>query len=84
MSTRQGLPRLIAVVLAGAALQVLTACGERSQILDASGKKTDAAPWTVSSSAEPNFAAKGWKAGDKAAWEAQIRKRNQAQNEYAR
>jgi len=39
----------------------------------------------VSSTAEPAFAAKGWKAtGDKAAWEQQIRQRGQAQNDYAR
>ena len=39
---------------------------------------------TVSSAAEPAYAAPGWKAGDKAAWEAQIRQRNQAQNDYVR
>ena len=66
------------------ALLGLAACGEKPQILDTSGKKTDAAPWTASNSAVPAFAARGWKGGDKTAWEEQIRKRNQAQNEYLR
>ena len=63
---------------------VLSACGETPRVADASGKKTDAAPWTASKSAVPAFAARDWKSSDKAAWEAQIRKRNQAQNDYVR
>lgn len=63
---------------------VLSACGEKPQVADSSGKKTDAAPWTASKSAVPAFAARDWKSSDKAAWEAQIRKRNQAQNDYVR
>ena len=63
---------------------VLSACGEKPQVADSSGKKTDAAPWTASKSAVPAFAARDWKGGDKAAWEAQIHKRNQAQNDYVR
>lgn len=71
---------MFALTLAAA----LSACGEKPQVSDASGKKTDAAPWTVSKSAVPAFAARGWKGGDKTAWEAQIRQRNQAQNDYLR
>jgi hypothetical protein len=67
-----------------AALLVLAACGEKPQILDTSGKKTDEAPWAVAGSADPAFAAPGWKAGDKTAWTEQIHQRNQAQNDYAR
>lgn len=74
-------PHVAAVAVLALAL---SACGEKPQILDTSGKKTDAAPWTASNSAVPAFAARGWKGGDKTAWEAQIHKRNQAQNDYLR
>ena len=69
---------LIALTLA------LAACGEKPQTMDASAKKLDAQPWSVSDAANPAFKAAGWKAGDKTAWEDQIRQRNQAQNDYAR
>ena len=73
-------------VIAGVAAAVLSlcACGERVQTLDASGKKVDAEPWTVSDSADPAFMAPGWKSGDKTAWEEQLRKRSQGQNDYQR
>ena len=67
-----------------AALLALAGCGERAQVLDTSGKKVDEPAWAVSSSADPAFAARGWKAGDKAAWTEQIRQRTQAQNDYVR
>jgi hypothetical protein len=67
-----------------AAVLLLAACGERAQTMDASGKKVDAEPWTTSSSADPAFMAPGWKSGDKTAWEEQLRKRNQGQNDYGR
>ena len=63
---------------------LLGGCGEKPQTMDVAAKKADAAPWTVSNAATPAFTAPGWKAGDKTAWEEQIRKRNQAQNDYAR
>ena len=62
----------------------LAGCGEKPQAMDASAKKSDAPPWASSSTADPAFAAAGWKGGDKAAWEEQLRKRNQAQNDYVR
>ena len=62
----------------------LAACGEKPQKMDASARKADAEPWSVSAAANPAFMAPGWKEGDKTAWEEQIRKRNQAQNDYAR
>ena len=65
-------------------LLLLAGCGERAQTLDASARKPDAQPWAVSDAAEPAFAAAGWKGGDKTAWEEQIKKRNQAQNDYVR
>jgi ABC-type glycerol-3-phosphate transport system substrate-binding protein len=67
-----------------AALLSLAACGEKPQAMDATAKKSDAEPWTVSSSATPAFTVPGWKVGDKAAWEEQLRKRNQSQNDYVR
>ncbi|HWH84400.1 MAG TPA: hypothetical protein VNU71_19390 [Burkholderiaceae bacterium] len=63
----------------------LAACGEKPQTLgDAPAKKADAEPWAVTDAANPAFRAAGWKGGDQAAWEQQIRQRNQAQNDYAR
>ena len=67
-----------------AASIVLAASGERAQSADADRKKVDAAAWTTSESATPAFSAPGWKAGDKLAWEEQLRKRSQAQNDYVR
>ena len=71
------------IVAAAAAMLALAACGERPQILDASAKRSDTEPWVPSDAANPAFAAPGWKGGDRAAWDAQIRARNQAQNDYA-
>jgi hypothetical protein len=64
----------------------LVACGEKPQTIDASSaRKSDEPAWAVSNTAEPAFAAPGWKTtGDKAAWEQQIRQRGQAQNDYVR
>ena len=63
---------------------LLAACSEKSQALGGPARKADTAAWGPSEGAKPGFAAAGWKGGDKAAWEAQIRTRNQAQNDYAR
>ena len=71
---------LAIAALLGAA--VLAGCGEKPQTLDAKAKGPDAAPWSASASSP--FYAADWKGGDKAAWEAQIRTRNQGQNDYAR
>ena len=62
----------------------LAACGEKPQTMDASAKKVDATAWSVSEAANPAYKVQGWKAGDKTAWEDQIRQRAQAQNDYAR
>jgi hypothetical protein len=71
----------LAVLLGAAAL---TGCGERSQALERSARKPDTQPWAVSEAATPAYIASGWKAGDKTAWEEQLRRRNQAQNDYVR
>ena len=75
--------KFVPVALAAAVL-LLAASGEKAQTMDASGKKVDAEPWTVSNNADPAFMAPGWKSGDKTAWEEQLRKRNQGQNDYGR
>ena len=60
---------------------VLAACGEREQtIASSSGRKADSPSWQSDSTA---FAAPGYKPGDKAAWEQQLRTRAQSQNDFA-
>ncbi|MEO6408393.1 MAG: hypothetical protein ABIO45_06520 [Burkholderiaceae bacterium] len=63
---------------------VFSGCAERVQTAEAGRKKVDTAAWITSDAATPAFTAPGWKVGDKAAWEEQLRKRNQAQNDYVR
>lgn len=69
---------------AAAAALALAGCGEKKQAMTGAGKKSDPAPWVIGSNANPAYTASGWKAGDKAAWEEQMRQRNQAQNDYVR
>lgn len=78
-----------AVALVGAAA-LLSACGEKAQT-NAEGVKHDAAPWSGTSNGTQKdgggttFTAQGWKPGDKASWEAQLKTRTQnGQNEYNR
>lgn len=67
-------------LVAAAALVVLTACGEKPQT--GAGIRSDAPSYAGTGS---NFMEPGWKAGDKAAWEAQLKVRQQyGQNEYTR
>jgi len=66
------------LVLAAVAA-ALCACGEKPQTN--AGHKPDAPPW---SGAREPYVAAGWKAGDQASWEEQMRKRAQGQNEYLR
>ena len=58
----------------------LGACGEKPQTAGTS-PKSDTKAWEGSTTAH---AADGYKAGDKAAWEQQLRQRAQSQNDYAR
>ena len=58
----------------------LTACGEKTA---GAVKKSDAPAFQGSSGASA-YVATGWKAGDQASWEQQLRTRMQGQNEYAR
>jgi hypothetical protein len=57
----------------------LVACGEKAQTF--SRAKPGVA---ASQGANPAYTAGTWKAGDAAAWEAQIKTRAQSQNEYVR
>lgn len=66
--------------VAAVALTALAACGEKPQT--GAGIRSDAAPYVGTGS---NFTQPGWKAGDKASWEAQLKARQQyGQNEYSR
>lgn len=71
--------RPLLIVAALAAAVALSACGEKPQT--ASGRKADGQPWNA---AQDGFVAPGWKDGDQASWEEQMRTRAQNQNEYSR
>lgn len=59
---------------------LLSACGEKPQTLGTN--KHDASPYTGTGKA---FAEGGWKQGDQASWESQLKARNQyGQNDYSR
>jgi hypothetical protein len=60
---------------------LLCGCGEKAQTTTASAKKSDTPAYE---GAHDPFVAPGWKAGDKASWEQQVRTRAQSQNEYSR
>lgn len=73
--------RISMLVLTIAALAGLSACGERPQMLS-SGDKGDAAAFQ---GAQNQFAAPGWKPGDKTSWEQGLKARMQrTQNEYSK
>ncbi|HUL65475.1 MAG TPA: hypothetical protein VLW55_12740 [Burkholderiaceae bacterium] len=67
-----------AIVIALALAFGLTAC-EKTQTAP-SARKPDSKQWEA---AQNPFVAPGWKSGDEASWEAQLRKRASRQNEYA-
>jgi hypothetical protein len=70
---------MLTITLASALCLSLSACGERPQT--ASGRKSDAKAFEGPATA---YMAAGWKAGDAASWEQQLRVRSQGQNEYSR
>jgi outer membrane biogenesis lipoprotein LolB len=72
-------PRALLGMLAATLL--LSACAEKAQV--AATKQRDARPWQGLAAGQAADA--GWKAGDQAAWEEQLRMRAQrGQNEYTR
>lgn len=73
-------PRLACAALALVAAVALTGC-EKPQVSQQTKRKPDVAAYQGTDNA---FADAGWKRGDQAAWEEQLRKRSQGQNEYSR
>jgi hypothetical protein len=74
---------MMRAVLLGAAVLALTACGDKPQT--ASGVKSDEQPFQSVTGPGNAYNAPGWKAGDKTAWEQQLKTRLQnGQNEYNR
>ena len=71
-------------VLAGtgalAAVVLLAGC-EKPQVSQPTQRKPDVAAYQGTDNA---FADTSWRRGDSAAWEEQLRKRSQGQNEYSR
>ena len=63
-----------------AAVMLLAAC-EKPQVSQQTQRKPDVAAYQGTDNA---FADTSWKRGDQAAWEEQLRKRSQGQNEYSR
>ncbi|HJV63650.1 MAG TPA: hypothetical protein VJ743_22065 [Albitalea sp.] len=71
--------RLLLISCALSLAAGLAACGEKVQT--ATPRKADQRAWQGT---DNGYAATGWKAGDKAGWEDQMRARAQTQNEYNR
>jgi hypothetical protein len=70
------------VLLLGLAAVALVACAEREQT--ANGIRTDAAPFNGTNK-QPPFSASGWKPGDRANWEQQLKVRTvNGQNDYVK
>lgn len=73
--------KLSMILLAMIATVTLSACADREQTAATPSK--DAAPYSGTGVA--SFTAPGWKAGDKTAWEQQLKARMQnSQNDYSR
>jgi len=72
--------RVLLAAVAASLVAGLTACVERPQT--ASGRKSDAKPWQ--GAVDDPYVVSGWKAGDQASWEEQMRLRAQTQNDYAK
>jgi hypothetical protein len=73
--------RMLIALTATAALVFVAACGEKPQALQAGAKKAGSQAYE---GAESSSMAAGWKPGDAASWDKQMRTRAQTQNEYAR
>ncbi len=72
--------RLLIFVPLVAGMAGLAACGEKPQTMG--GVKNDAPAFQGTKN---TFAAPGWKAGDKASWEQELKARTQrTQNEYSK
>jgi hypothetical protein len=65
-------------LLCCAAALLLVACAEKPQT---AGQRSATQPWDATAT---GFTAPGFKTGDAEAWETQMRRRAQGQNEYSR
>lgn len=68
------------IIVLALGIAALCACGEKAQTAN-SAKKVDAQAFE---GAQNPYGSAGWKAGDRASWEEQLRARTQGQNEYVR
>lgn len=71
---------MMKISLIALSVLLLAACGEKEQTISGS-YKPDQKAWQ---GAGGTYHANGYKGGDKAAWDAQMRQRAQVQNEYVR
>jgi len=71
--------RLLLISAAVAVVSQLAACGEKPQT--ATTRNVDEKVWQASDSP---YVAAGYKPGDKAAWDDQLRTRAESQNEYVK
>ena len=69
-------------LLAAVAVSLVAALAACEQPQTATGRKSDAKPWQ--GAPDDPYVVTGWKAGDRASWEEQMRVRAQTQNEYNR
>jgi len=76
----RGAKTLGAALVWAAAAAGLSAC-DKAQVSDPAKRKPDVAAYQGTDNA---FADASWKRGDQKAWEEQLRKRSQGQNEYSR
>jgi hypothetical protein len=74
----------LALLVAAVAAAALVGCGEKPQTAGQPGaRKADAKAWEGAQNGV--YTASGWKAGDQASWETQLKTRaQQGQNEYTR
>lgn len=70
-----------AAILIAAGALALAGCAEREQT--AGGIKSDQQVF-AGTNKQPPFMAAGWKPGDRAAWEQQVKARTQGQNDYVK
>lgn len=68
--------------LAGLVLvTVMAGCGEQVQTIPVgTQKKADSVAWQIK---DNGYVAPGWTPGNEASWDAQLKKRAQAQNDFA-
>jgi hypothetical protein len=73
--------RTVGSIAVMCAALMLCACSEKAQTIS-DKRKSDTPAWNGA----PNSSsvAGGWKVGDEASWDQQMRKRAQSQNEYVR